>query len=668
MLRTILITLSLGLAALPAVAAAAENSSPLESIAADYQQGLLTLDQKVLLQIDAIKYPERLPDRYAAAGQIASTSGIYCPTMTLVEIRNEWNELSTSTQQAYLTAFARFPTAYDWVSPSGFFRLHYDTTGTDSVPAADLDLDGIPDYVEKCAAYLDSTLDYHDRMGFLHPPSDNDLGGDSLYDIYFEKTGYYGYTIPEGPGSEPWNDSYSYLVLNSSFLGFPPNTDPEGDQAGAAKVTCAHEFHHSVQLAYSSSEPVWLMELDATATEDFVFDQTNDNYNYLPSFFNYPEKSVMENTSHAYGSFLWHVFLAERIDTTLLTSMWEGARYADAFQSLSDTMSLVYGITPDSAFAEFAVWNYLTSSRDDGLHYGENYPYWVKIGRAHMTYPVPVQSSPTNPAGYGACYIEFYPGTKIGKLHLTVNGDDGREWAAYVVKSTAENVHTFEKLTLPAPSYYGTIDIPDFEDYYRVTLVVCNVSEFSSGAYCSYSASVIPPYAVASSVMTVDSAVYSGGIRNFQYRISNASPLSDILMVTAGDSLGWIVPDTLEISLGPLQDSIVNIPVTPPDGTPLDQVSTLWFKVASNGNPAVTDSQTVGARTVLQHGDCTFDGSILIDDLTYLVSYIFTGGATPMPVEASGDLDCDGSVSVSDLTRIVGIIFLGGAFPTCNPY
>jgi len=667
MLRTFIITL-LCLAALSSLAGAADYSSPLEAIASDYDQGALTLDQKVMLQIDAIKYPERLPDRYRVAGLAAAESEAYCPTAALVEIYNEWNQLASSTQDAYLAAFARVTTTYEFVSPSGFFRFHYETSDSDAVPSEDLDLSGVPDFIEASAAYLDTTLAYHDAWSFLHPPSDNGLGGDTLFDVYFEDMGYYGYAVPEGPGAEPWNDAYSYLVLNNNFLGFPSNNDPEGDQAGAAKVTCAHEFHHCVQFAYDPSEDLWVMELDATATEDFVFDHTDDNYNYLPGFFNYPEKSLMENTQHAYTSFLWHVFLAERVDTSLMRSIWEGARYQTAFQALSDTLSGVYGMTSDSAFAEFAVWDYLTGGRDDGLHYGETYPYQVKIGRTHTTYPVPSQSSPLNPAGYSTCYIEFYPGSSIGKFHLTVNGDDARQWAAYVVKSTANDVHTFEKINLAAPSYYGVIDIPDFENYYRITLVVANVSEFSSGAFFSYSASVIPPYAVSSAVMTLDSAVYSGGRRNFEYEITNDSPLSDVLYVTAYDSKGWIPLDTFDISLGPLGDSVIQIPVMPPDGTALAENSRLIFKVWSHGNPAIVDSQTVNAYTVLQHGDCSFDGDILIDDLTYLVAYLFTGGAMPQPVEQSGDVSCDGPVNVSDLTELVGLLFQGNGNPTCNPY
>jgi len=653
---------------LPAAGFSAAGGDPLVLIERDFQAGVLSLDQKVLLQITAIDDYASLPDRYQTAGLTASVSPIRCITPTLLEIRRAWDQLSLSTQEAFLAAFARVETEFTHISPSGFFLLHFDTGGIDSVPEADIDLSGVPDFVEKCALYLDTSLTYHIDQGFLLPPSDGILGGDSLFDVYFKEMVYYGYAMPEGPGPEDWNDAYSYLTLNSDFLGFASNSDPEGNQAGAAKATCAHEFHHCVQYAYDTSEDLWIMELDAVGTEDFVFDLVDDNYNYLPLFMDFPEKSLFENTDHAYGCFLWGVFLAEHFDTSLTVAMWEGARYQTFFNALSDTLMGRYGWTADSAFSEFTVWNYLTTGRDDDLHYGETYPEWVNIGRAHNTYPVTLLTSPTNPAGYGSCYLEFYPSAEIGRLEIVFNGSDSRQWAAFLVKSTSENVHEFEKLDISGPSYYTVISVPEFETYYRVALVVANVAEFEGGAYFSYSASIIPPYSVASSVITVDSAVYSGGLRNFEYAISNTSPLIDVLRVTAWDSAGWVDPDTFDVSLGAGEDSVVFIAVTPPGGTPLGSQTDIWGKVWSLGNTAAVDSQTVGALTMLQRGDVNFDGTVVVSDLTYLVSYLFGGGAAPKPVSISGDHSCDDLINVSDLTLLVKYLFQGGGTPPCNPY
>lgn len=642
---------------------------PILAIEKDFQQDRLTLDEKAILQIKAIKNPRELPQKYQifdlTTGKTASRSA----TMALKEIKVHWDQLSEETQQAFRDAFTRWSTTYTYDSPGGFFKLHYDTTGTHQVPSADDDFSGVPDFVEKCAAYCDTTYNVHMALGYLAPPSDGGLGGDEKFDVYFENMYYYGYAVPEGPGPEPWNDYYSYFVLNNDFLGFPPNTDPEGDQYGAAKVTAAHEFHHCVQFAYDLNEGTWFMELDATCWEDIIFDHSNDNYQYLGSFFNYPQKSLMENSSHAYSCFIWGLYLAQKFDTSLMVAIWQGARYDDVFNTLSDTLMARYGWMQDSAFADFAAWNFCTSLRDDGQHHEEalNYPY-VAVGRSHFSYPVNLQTSPCSPAGYGSCYVQFYPGSATGILRISFNGDNAREWMAYLVKSTANDVHEFEKLVLDTLTYYGTIDVPEFESYYRVALVGVNVSEFSDGAFFTYSAEILPPYSVASVVLTTDSAVYSGGTRGFEYQVFNTSPCNDIFTISAWADEGWITPDTYDKAILAGGDTIFSIPVYPVQGTSLGTMSNLYFKVRSWGDSTVTDSQTVVAKVMLQRGDVNFSGQIEIGDVTYLVAYLFGGGPLPIPVLVAADFDCTVEINITDLTSLVGYLFLGGTPPPCNPY
>ncbi|MFQ6008725.1 MAG: hypothetical protein ACE5K8_07220, partial [Candidatus Zixiibacteriota bacterium] len=215
-------------------------NDPILAIEQDFQDGQLTLDEKVLLQIQAIKNPFELPQQYQLFDLSTGITASRSATIALKEIMVQWDFLSEETQRAFRAAFARWQTEFTYDSPSGFFKLHYDTSGTHQVPPDDSDFSGVPDFVEKCAAYCDTTLDTHLLLGFIEPPSDGGLGGDDKYDIYFENMGYYGYAVPEGPGDAPWNDYYSYLVLHHNFLGFPPNNDPEGDQYGAAKATAAH--------------------------------------------------------------------------------------------------------------------------------------------------------------------------------------------------------------------------------------------------------------------------------------------------------------------------------------------------------------------------------------------------------------------------------------------
>ncbi len=645
------------------------GGDPAMAIERDFQKGHLSLDEKVLLQIAAIKDPARLPPTYQLLDPRTARYESRGPTMILRDAVMYWSDLDRTTRDAFRDAFARQPTAYSFVSASGFFRLHYDLTGTHQVPAADTDFSGVPDFVEKCAAYCDTTLSVHLAWGFLPPPSDGGLGGDTLFDVYFESMGYYGYSLAEAPGPRPWNDYYSYMVLNNDFLGFPPNNDPEGDQWGAAKATVAHEFHHCVQFGYDYGEGIWFMELDATCWEDLVFDQTDDNYNYLPDFFDAPEVSLLENSNHAYSCFIWGLYLSQKFDTSLLLAIWEGARYKSVFNTVSDTLQGRYGWTQDSAFADFVVWNYCTSLRDDGLHHQEAAAYPdAAIGRSHSVFPVNLVISPRNPAGYASCYIEFYPGSYMGTLQITFDGADSAQWDVCLDKSTDTHQHQFEWLNLDLPDNYVQIEVPEFESYYRVTLVAVNVSEFSSYAPFYYSAKVKLPYAVASTVLTGDSSVYSGGQRFFEYQVFNTSPLHDVFDVSFWDDRGWITPDTIGKAIPSGQDSVFAVPVRPPQGTPLQSQSTLVFAVRSRGDTTVVDTQTAAAWTVLQRGDADFSGDINVADVTYMVAYLFGYGPAPVPELLAGDFDCLNDANVADLTGMVAYLFLGGSPPPCNPY
>jgi hypothetical protein len=644
-------------------------NDPLSLIEAEFHQGKLTLDEKVVLQATAIKKYQELPPRYQFHDPSTNRTDSRAATMVLLDIRKNWEQLSPTVQSLVSSLFSRPETEFSYVSPTGFFRLHYDTSGGDAVSPEDNDSNSIPDFVERCAAYCDSSLDKHWRLGYLFPPPDGGLGGDDLFDVYFEEMPYYGYALPEGAGPEEWNDWYSYLVLHRDFVGFSPNSDPEGNVAGAAKATCAHEFHHCVQFSYDLNEPSWLMELDATFMEDLVFDQTDDNYNYLTSYMSSPQTSLMQNGLHSYSSFIWELFVAQRFDTSLMVSMWEGARYDDALSALSDTLLQIHGWSLDSAFTEFAIWNYFTGSRADSLHHTEaaDYPA-VNIAATHDNYPLNLHSSPVDPAGYGACYIQFLSDGSDGNFRLSFDGDDSRQWAACIIKSFGDGQHEVEYISLSPGTFEGEVELFDFQNYQSVTLVGINLSEFMSSASFTYTARKFGNYRVSSAVLTTDTAVYSGASREFDYLVSNPSELNDIYDIIFWDDSGWVTLDTID-KFVPAGDSVVvQVPVYPPEGTPLGKSSTLHFMAVSKNDPEVHDEQQSRAVTILQHGDANFDGLIDLGDLTFVIAYLFISGPDPVPVMESGNFDCEGIVDLGDLTRLISYLFISFEPSPCNPF
>ncbi|MBU2626135.1 MAG: hypothetical protein KKG33_11310 [candidate division Zixibacteria bacterium] len=77
---------------------------------------------------------------------------------------------------------------------------------------------------------------------------------------------------------------------------------------------------------------------------------------------------------------------------------------------------------------------------------------------------------------------------------------------------------------------------------------------------------------------------------------------------------------------------------------------------------ATCDLQFTVTVLMFDCGDVTSDGATDIDDVVYLIAYIFTGGPAPDPVEA-GDVDCSGAVDIDDAVYLIAFIFSGGPAP-----
>ena len=115
------------------------------------------------------------------------------------------------------------------------------------------------------------------------------------------------------------------------------------------QVTAAHEFFHAVQFAYDFYDDSWFMEGTAAWVEDEVYDDVNDNYQYLVnSPATQPHKAIDFNNQggsflNKYGSWYFFRYLSERFsatdqsDPSIVRAMWERA---DAAGSGPDDYSM----------------------------------------------------------------------------------------------------------------------------------------------------------------------------------------------------------------------------------------------------------------------------------------------------------------------------------------
>ena len=214
-------------------------------------------------------------------------------------------ELFTPEQQLQIMKLtARPSTARSIVSPSGKFRIHYDTTAAEKPNY--VSSSSISENLSLITASIDSVYNFEvNLLGYPPPPGDNSAGGDNLYDIYIINLGggLYGYTESENNlGGEKYT---SFMVIDNDYTGY------YSSGLKGAQVTLAHEFHHGIQMGnyILRFDDTFYYEITSTAMEEFVYDYVNDYYAYMPSYFNNPQKAFAENDG--YNLAIWNIYLKD---------------------------------------------------------------------------------------------------------------------------------------------------------------------------------------------------------------------------------------------------------------------------------------------------------------------------------------------------------------------
>ena len=273
------------------------------------------------------------------------------------------------------------------------FCIHWATGLTDPnrPPPLDQDSDGTPDWVETTVQTFEEVWAQEvTDFGFKPPKSDAtsaNPGPDGRIDIYLSNVGsdrIYGYCTTDDPNAlrdrlgstrYPYYDVSAYCVLDNDFS---ETEFRDGTPLSNLQVTAAHEFFHAIQSAYDFYEDWWMLEGTATAVEDLVYDNIDDNYQYLAaSQFVRPEVPVDYSANdfsdptflNRYGSWVFWRFLMEHLspvpgeeDPAILREVWERAD-ASAEKSYGDATSIKAatgavksrGIRFSDAFNDFGV-------------------------------------------------------------------------------------------------------------------------------------------------------------------------------------------------------------------------------------------------------------------------------------------------------------------------
>ena len=430
------------LLATPATAAS-ENAGLafLAKVEAAVASGELSADQALLYKFHYGFDQSKLPADYRPV-EFAPLKNASMFIREFEQTRDRLAPATVATIGAYLAAAAA-PSGdkATYISPSGYFRLTYDTSGTHAVPTTDTSpANGIPDYVEKIAGYCDHSVDVEcTTLGFTTPAHS------PYYEIDFESMGYYGYTSGVGTYG-------STITLHNTYVGFPPNDDPEGNVWGAAKATVAHEFKHASQRAGSRwTEGGWV-ELDATWVEDVVFDVVNDYYNYLPSGspISHPATSLDSGGSGSYEDCVWQTWMSETWGDQFIVDIWD-YRITHTSQAMMTTYNTLLGNNGSSVAAgwpTFCAWNYATGTRAiAGLGYSEaaDYPTAGLVGSL-TSYPAVRTGTVAKLAAnhYRARLFSFAEGT----VDVVFDGANGTQISLTAVIKKTDGTGVIEYIAL----------------------------------------------------------------------------------------------------------------------------------------------------------------------------------------------------------------------------
>ncbi|WP_296602477.1 MXAN_6640 family putative metalloprotease [Nocardioides sp.] len=302
-------------------------------------------------------------------------------TLSLRDLRQHRDELSADDRASADRLLIR-PTT----STSKCFTLvcvHWSTTGTGKATSA---------YAAQVASVAEHVLETYAAAGYRAPEADGLRGGNGLLDIYLQDLGgrgLYGYCDSDEPRTTGGaRDAWAYCAFDNDYREFPTHTPQQN-----LEVTAAHELFHAVQFAYDYDEDGWFMEATATWAEDELYDDVDDNIQYLSeSPLTQPAKSMdhfQPFGMRQYGDWIFFRYLTETFDArsaglpTLVRELWERA-------ARDYSISAVAHVLAEHHTSLRAVWAaFADANRRPGTSYDEgaanHYPGAAPAGRLRLT-------------------------------------------------------------------------------------------------------------------------------------------------------------------------------------------------------------------------------------------------------------------------------------------
>jgi hypothetical protein len=236
-----------------------------------------------------------------------------------------------------------------------------------------------PAYVNAVLSVMNNVAGKYAAAGYRPPVGDGTAGGGTnLFDVYLAdlgSRGLYGYCTTDqrvaGHVTAP-----AYCVLDNNYAEYGPVPGPLAN----LQVTAAHEYFHAVQFAYDVNEETWLLEATATWAEDEIYDDINDNRQYLKGGpLGQPAQSMDYRRGLApYGAWIFFKYLSERFPAVngpggmpvVVRDIWDLAAGAPNARQAIGTALAARGTDLRTQFGWFAAAN-----RQPALNYSEGAAY-----------------------------------------------------------------------------------------------------------------------------------------------------------------------------------------------------------------------------------------------------------------------------------------------------
>lgn len=289
----------------------------------------------------------------------------------------------------YLQTRIRPRMQFSITSPSGLFRIHYDTLGLNAVPTSDSDRNGIPDFVDSAAWYMDAA--YHfaiDTFGYRQPP--RDYVDTSSWDVYLVQLGqtpgfffddrdlgqygWYGATFAEDLIPSPCNGvrSTAFILLDNDYssrdsIGYSIKRATYSDTSYTAlAITCFHEFHHVVQYGYAYGISPIYHEMTSVWIEQRAFPAITNYTQYVRRLFENPTLYCLSCDRSIEGSYGYSIavrYLALQIGDDAIRSWWEGIGNCSHPAVALDSVVASRGRDFRTLWCQMLPWLYWTGQR-----------------------------------------------------------------------------------------------------------------------------------------------------------------------------------------------------------------------------------------------------------------------------------------------------------------